>query len=177
MTGTIPTMDWIYHLDLNHMLQLNKIPTNCNLWLYKKIDTLVKIVSNIEYIITYINDHINREYCNYVLKEEANTSSLSSIPEFDIASQVSASATIHITNPPTVSEERDSPFLLDSFVLENLEAASLLKSMKAAQQLQIRTNDVNTQVLYRLMDKMSETNNTNKVDKSFNCIITTILLE
>ena len=60
---------------------------------------------------------------------------------------------------------------------ENLEAASLLESMKAAQESQMRSNDVNTQVLHGLMDKMSKMNNADKVDKSFERITTKILLE
>ena len=60
---------------------------------------------------------------------------------------------------------------------ENSEAASLLESMKAAQESQMRSNDVNTQVLHGLMDKMSKMNNADKVDKSFERITTKILLE
>ena len=35
-------LDWIYHLDLDHVLQLNDIPTTYKLCLRKKIDKLVK---------------------------------------------------------------------------------------------------------------------------------------
>ena len=86
MTGS-GTMDWIYILDLDHVLQLNEIMTTYNLCLRKKVDTLVKVTSNIDYIMNYTNDHIKIEYCIHVLKEEAtNTSPLSSILESTIAS-------------------------------------------------------------------------------------------
>ena len=87
MTGN-GTMDWIYHLDLDHVLQLNELPVNCNLCVCKKVDTLIKVTSNIDYIVNYVSDHIKSEYRIHVLKEEAtNTSSLSSIPESTIASK------------------------------------------------------------------------------------------
>ena len=62
----------------------------------KKIVTLVKVISNLDYIINYANDQINQDYRIHVLKEETSKvpSSLSSIPESAIASKASASATI-----------------------------------------------------------------------------------
>ena len=72
----------------------------------------MKVTSNIEYIINYANDQIESEYCIHVLKEEANTSSLSSILESAIVSQASAPATIRVANPPTDSEEREICLLL-----------------------------------------------------------------
>ena len=128
MTGSAPAnMNWIYHLDLDHVLQLNEIPPTYNSQLRKKINTLVKVVSDVEYIVAYANDHIEREYHIHVLKEEANTSSLSSIPK---SAPVSATATIHVANPPPILEERDSPSVMDSSMSENSEAASLLESKK-----------------------------------------------
>ena len=89
-------LDLIYHLDLDHVLWLNDILTTYNLRLHKKVDTLVKVTSNIDYIINYANDHIDQDYCIHVLKEEASNapSSLLLIPESAIASKASASATV-----------------------------------------------------------------------------------
>lgn len=87
--------------------------------IFQKVDTLVKVVYNIEYIIAYTNNHIESEYPIHVLKEKVNTSSLSSNPKSAIASQALVSAITHVVNSPTVSAERDSPSILDSTVSEN----------------------------------------------------------
>ena len=132
-------IDWVYHLDLDHVLWLNQIPTTYNVCLGKKINTLVKVKPNIDYVINYANDLIKRDYCIHVLKEEAtNSSSLSSIPESAIASKASTYATIQVANaPPAAKEERESPFIADSTVSETLEAVSMINLMKAAQDFQI----------------------------------------
>ena len=52
-----------------------------------------------------------------------------------------------------------------------------MEKMQAAQESQMKTNDVNTKVLHALMDSISKMNNADKVDKSFECITTKILLE
>ena len=79
----------------------------------------MKVISNIEYIVNCANDHICK-YRVYVLKEEANTSSLLSIPESAIASQALASTTVHVDNPLCVLEERDLSSIMVSTELENL---------------------------------------------------------
>ena len=49
--------------------------------------------------------------------------------------------------------------------------------MKAAQESQMRTSNVNTKSLHVLMDSISKMKNANKVDKSFEIITTKILPE
>ena len=51
-------IDWEYHLDLDHVLQLNEIPTTYILRLRKKINTLMKVKPNIDYVLNYANDLI-----------------------------------------------------------------------------------------------------------------------
>ena len=122
-------LDWIYHLDLDHVLQLNDILITYNLCLRKKIDTLVKVTSNLDYIINYMNDQIDQECRIHVLKEEASKapSFLSSIPESAIASKALASATIQVANlPPTTKEENESSSIVDSTVLENSDAILMM---------------------------------------------------
>ena len=81
------TIDLIYHLDLDHVLQLNELPATYNLCVRKKLDTSVKVTSDINYVINYTNGHIKSAYRIHALKEEAtNISSLSSIPESSIVS-------------------------------------------------------------------------------------------
>ena len=102
-------LDCIYHLDLDHVLQLNDIPTTYNLHLCKKTDTLVKVTSHINYVINYSNDHIDQDYCIHVLKEEAtNTpSSLLLIQESAIASKALASTTVQVANFPPTARRRE----------------------------------------------------------------------
>ena len=102
------TLDWVYHLNIDHVLQLNDFATTYNLCVQKKIDTLVKVLSNINYIVNYANDHIETAYRVHALKKEAtNTSSLSSIPESAITSKTSASTTVQVGNhTPAVSKEK-----------------------------------------------------------------------
>ena len=89
------TIAWIYHLNLHHVVQLNKIQDTYNCCVRKKVNTLSKVTSDIDYIVNYASDHIKRAYCIHVLKEEAtNTSSLASILESTIASQALAPATV-----------------------------------------------------------------------------------
>ena len=129
-------MDWIYHLDLDHVLMLNEISTTYYLWLYKKIDILVKVVTDIEYIRGYANDHIEREYCVHVLKEEVITPSssptfLQSIPKSASTSLASVSATATV---PTPSIIEDPASIADSSEMEYLVAALLSETMKTSQE-------------------------------------------
>ena len=95
MTGS-GGMNWEYHLDLDHILQLNEIPPTYKLCLHKKIKKLIKVKSNIDYVRNYANNLIEQNYCVHILIEEStNTSSLLSIPESATASKESASATIN----------------------------------------------------------------------------------
>ena len=149
------TIDLIYHLDLDHVLQLNELPATYNLCVRKKLDTSVKVTSDINYVINQANDHIDRDYHIHVLKEEAtNTpSSLLLIPESAIASEASASATVQVANPPpTTEEERESPSIVDSTISTNSEAVLLMEEIQVAQESQMKTNDINTKVLHALMD-------------------------
>ena len=125
------TIDWIYYLDLDYIVQPNEIPDTYNRCVRKKVNRLLKVTSDINYIVTYVNNHIKRAYHVHVLKEEAtNTSSLSSIRESTITFQTSESATVQVANSPlTVLEEGDSPSIVCSTVSENSEAVSLMESM------------------------------------------------
>ena len=173
------TLDGVYHLNLGHVLQLNNLPTTYNLRVRKKINTLVKVTSDINYIVNYANDHIKTAYLVHIFKEEVfNTLSLSLIPVSAIASQISASVTINVANPtPTLSEERDLPSMEGSVISKNSEAVSFMELLKVAQEAQKETNDINTKSLHALMDSISKMNNAAKVDKSFKRITTKMLLE
>ena len=57
MTGS-GGIDWEYHLDLDHILQLNETPTTYNLCLRKKINTLIKVKPDIDYVCNYAYDLI-----------------------------------------------------------------------------------------------------------------------
>ena len=60
MTGS-GAIDWGYHLDLDYILQLNEIPTTYNICLRKKINTLIKVKPDINYVCNYANDLIKRD--------------------------------------------------------------------------------------------------------------------
>ena len=53
----------------------------------------------------------------------------------------------------------------------------MMNSIQAAQEAQMRTNDVNVKAMHALVDCMSKMNNADKVDKSFERITIKILLE
>ena len=133
-------------------------------------------------VIAYANDHIEREYRIHVLKEELPSSqSLSSIPETSSTVQVPVSATATVPIP-SITEDQAS--IADSSDRENSVATSFLEamkisqeSMKISQESQAKTNDVNTQVLHQLLDKMALLNNATQTDKSFERITTKILLD
>ena len=105
MTGS-GAIDWEYHLDLDHILQLNEIPTTYIVCLCKKINTLIKVKPDIDYVRNYANDLIKQDYRVHILKEDAtNTSSLLSILESATVSKSSASATVQTGNPPPAAKE------------------------------------------------------------------------
>ena len=143
MTGSC-SMDWKFYLDLDHILELNEIPTTYNVCLRKKINILIKVKPDIDYVCNYANDLIERDYCVHVLKEKAtNTLSLSSIPESATASKAFASATVQTRNSsPAAKEERNSPSIAGSTISESLAAVSMITSMKVTQEAQMNTNTI-----------------------------------
>ena len=134
---------------------------------------------DIDYVKSYANDLIERDYRIHVLKEEAtNTSSLSSIPETTTASKASASATVQTGNPsPAAKEEHDSPSIAGSVISESSDAMTMITLMKNTQEAQMETNNTTLKAMHGLVDSISKINNAIKVDKSFERMTTKLLLE
>ena len=142
MTGSC-SMDWEYHLNLDHILKFNDIKTTYNHRLCKKVNTLIKVKPDMDYVKDYANDLIERDYCIHVLNEEAiNTSSLLPIPESVPASKASASATLQVNNTsPAAKEERETPLIADSTISEPSVAETMMERIQIAQEAQTKTNE------------------------------------
>ena len=175
MTGS-GSMDWEYNLDLDHVIKLNQIPHTYNTRLRKKLNTLIKIKPDMDYVKKYANDLIKRNFCVHVLKDEP--SSLSAIPESAPASKASASATIQVNNTsPAAKEEKEPPLIADSAILEPSVAETMMDRMKATEEAQARTNEVTVTAMHGIVNAISNMSNTGKADKSFERLILKLLLE
>ena len=177
MTGS-DSMDWEYSLDLDHIIKLNEIPHTYNTRLRKKLNTLIKIKPDMDYVKNYAKSLIDRDYRVHVLKEE-ETSSLTAIPESAPASKASASATIQVNNTsPAAKEEKEAPSVTDSATSDAPSVAdTMMERMKAAEEAQARTNEVTVKAMHGIVNAISNMSNASQTDKSFERLTLKLLLE
>ena len=57
-------IDWIFYLDLDYVIQLNELSDTHNRCVRKKVNALLKVISDINYILKNTNSHIKKgQWC------------------------------------------------------------------------------------------------------------------